>query len=101
MSALPQARARARRSPAVRAASAASHAVLTAICVVGVAILFWALASQPLGYRILVDHSDSMRPTIAAGDVLVTRLVRPATVAPRAIITFQDPYRKGRLLTHR
>ncbi len=84
-----------------RVISAGTHALLTLVCALGVAILFWALASQPLGYRILIDHSDSMRPAIAAGDVLVTRLEAPHEVGPGDIVTFRDPYGKGRLLTHR
>jgi signal peptidase len=99
MSALPHAHVRP-LSPR-RVLSAITHAALTGVCVVAVAILFWALASQPLGYRILIDYSDSMRPAIAAGDVLVTKVARPAAVGPGDIVTFQDPYRKGRLLTHR
>lgn len=99
MTALPNAHVR--PSLPRRAIAATTHAALTGVCVVGVAILFWALASQPLGYRILVDHSDSMRPAIAAGDVLVTRVERPAAVGPGDIVTFQDPYKQGRLLTHR
>jgi len=100
MTALPHHRpapARALRS----AASAATHALLTVGVVFVAAVLFWALASQPLGYRILVDHSDSMQPAIAAGDVLVTRLAPPREVRVGEIATFQDPQRPGRLLTHR
>ena len=100
MAALPHTRrapARALRS----VAGAATHALLTVGCVAVAAVLFWAVASQPMGYRILVDQSDSMRPAIAAGDVLITRLAPPGEVRVGEIVTFQDPQRRGRLLTHR
>ena len=42
-----------------------------------------------------------MAPEIAAGDLLVTRLVRPIDVSVGDVVTFRDPSRNGELVTHR
>jgi signal peptidase I len=84
-----------------RIAGATVHAALTFGCTIGVATLAWALAAPAFGYQMLVDHSDSMRPAIAAGDLLVTKLAAPGEVRPGEVVTFQDPQHRGRLLTHR
>jgi signal peptidase I len=84
-----------------RTFSSASHFALTLLCVVGVLLVAAVAVSRPLGYRLLVDHSDSMQPTIAAGDVLLTRMEPAADAAIGDIVTFKDPDGPGKLLTHR
>ncbi len=77
------------------------HVGLTFVCLVALGVLLAAGVSKPLGYRVLIDYSDSMLPTIAAGDVVVTKLVPAAHARPGDVVSFQDPARQGRLLTHR
>jgi signal peptidase I len=85
----------------LRLSTSASHRALTALCVAALLLVAAVALSRPAGYRLLVDHSDSMRPAIAAGDVLLTRMEPAAKAAPGDIVTFQDPAHRGRLLTHR
>ena len=53
------------------------------------------------GYRPLVDHSDSMRPAISAGDLLITHAQPAGSVRRGEIVSFKDPALAGRLVTHR
>jgi signal peptidase I len=53
------------------------------------------------GHRVMIDMSDSMQPAIAAGDVLVTEAIAARDARPGDIITFDDPQREGRTVTHR
>ena len=63
--------------------------------------LLAGVVAMGFGFRVLVDRSDSMLPAIAAGDVVVVRMVRPADVRPGDVVTFRDPQHDGRLITHR
>jgi signal peptidase len=76
-----------------RAASAALVAGIMLIA--GLACAFGA------GYRVLVVRSDSMRPTIAAGDLILTRREHPSAARAGDVVTFSDPSRSGELVTHR
>jgi signal peptidase len=67
----------------------------------GVIVLLALTASTVLGYRALVVRSDSMAPTLRTGDVILTRLQRPSAVEPGDVVTFADPTRDNRLITHR
>jgi signal peptidase I len=60
-----------------------------------------AVAGTFAGYRLLVDVSDSMRPALRAGDLLVTERVPAALIGRGDIITLADLTRGGRLVTHR
>jgi signal peptidase I len=62
---------------------------------VGVAVLVGT------GHRVMIDMSDSMQPAIAAGDVLVSEAIAARDARPGDIITFDDPRRDGRTVTHR
>ena len=76
------------------------HALLTAVCGAAVlAVLGFALA-RPLGFRVLVDHSDSMAPAIRTGDLLLARDIAPRQAHGGDVITFHAPD-GGRLTTHR
>ena len=73
----------------------------TLACALAALILIALLLARPLGLQTLVDRSDSMQPAIAAGDLLLTRLGPPAAVRTGDVVTFADPGRGGRLITHR
>ncbi len=53
------------------------------------------------GHQVLIDRSDSMQPTIAAGDLLVVRRASPGAAHVSDIVTFVDPEDKSRTVTHR
>lgn len=84
-----------------RLAFHASHGVLTVMAGAAVLVLVAVALAGPLGYKVLVDHSDSMQPAIAAGDVIVMRVARADEAQVGDIVSFRDPDRSGRLLTHR
>jgi signal peptidase len=75
--------------------------VAGAVC--GLALLLFAclLVATVVGYRPLVDHSGSMAPAIAAGDLLITHDVPAASVRIGEIVSFDDPALGGKLVTHR
>jgi signal peptidase I len=54
-----------------------------------------------LGYRSLVEMSGSMQPAIAAGDVVVTKTVPPRLARVGDVVSFRDPSRGQKLVTHR
>jgi signal peptidase len=92
--------------------SSASQAVLsrtlrvadrasTVVCGLALALLAVLLLAATAGYSPLIDHSDSMRPAIRAGDVVITH-DEPATSVHRGdIVSFNDPALRGKLVTHR
>jgi signal peptidase len=45
--------------------------------------------------------SGSMEPNVSTGDLVVTMPIAPGDAAGGDIVTFNDPSKKGRLLTHR
>jgi signal peptidase len=53
------------------------------------------------GWRSLTVMSGSMEPTIGTGDVIVTRPIAPLSARVGDVVTFHDPARDGRLVTHR
>jgi signal peptidase len=53
------------------------------------------------GYKPVAVYSGSMRPTLGVGSLAVDRVVDARTVRVGDVITFDDPYVKGRLVTHR
>src|SRR5215208_2078147 len=53
------------------------------------------------GYKPVAVYSGSMRPTLGVGSLAVDRVVDASTVRVGDVITFNDPYVKGRLVTHR
>jgi len=65
-------------------------------------VLALALAVALLvGLRPLVIRSDSMAPTLRAGDLLLVRTVPAAVVAVGDVVTFADSSRRGELVSHR
>ena len=53
------------------------------------------------GFRPVAVYSGSMRPTLGVGSLAVDRVVPASSVRVGDVITFNDPYIKGRLVTHR
>jgi signal peptidase I len=71
------------------------------VCVLALILMAALLLGIVSGYRPLVDHSDSMRPAIRAGDLLITHAEPASTVRRGEIVSFKDPALAGRLVTHR
>jgi signal peptidase len=53
------------------------------------------------GFRPVVVYSGSMRPTLGVGSLAVDRVAPARSVRVGDVITFNDPYVTGRLVTHR
>ena len=71
------------------------------VCGVALTLLAVLLLAIAAGYRPLIDYSDSMRPAIRAGDLLITR-AEPATgIRPGDVVSFRDPALLGKLVSHR
>jgi signal peptidase I len=85
------------RSRALRVAERGS----SVFCGLAVALLASLLVATAFGYHLLIDHSDSMRPTIRAGDLLITHAESARTIRVGQIVAFVDPALRGRLVTHR
>jgi signal peptidase I len=73
----------------------------SALAAGAIALLVAVAALIGTGHRVMVDMSDSMQPAIAAGDVLVSDAILARDARPGDIITFDDPERDGRTMTHR
>jgi signal peptidase len=54
-----------------------------------------------VGFKPVAVYSGSMRPTLGVGSLAVDRVVPASGVRVGDVITFNDPYVKGRLVTHR
>jgi signal peptidase I len=53
------------------------------------------------GLKPVAVYSGSMRPTLGVGSLVVDRVVPASSVRVGDVITFNDPYVHGRLVTHR
>jgi signal peptidase I len=53
------------------------------------------------GFKPVAVYSGSMRPTLGVGSLALDRVIPAASVRVGNVITFNDPYIKGRLVTHR
>jgi len=54
-----------------------------------------------VGYKPVAVYSGSMKPTLGVGSLVFDRVVNARQVRVGDVITFNDPYVKGRLVTHR
>jgi signal peptidase len=54
-----------------------------------------------VGYKPVAVYSGSMEPSIPVGGLALDRAVAAHDVRVGDVITFSDPYVKGRLITHR
>ena len=76
--------------------------VTTALVAGAVVTLVAAYAALLVaGYKPVAVYSGSMRPTLGVGSLAVDKVVDARTVRVGDVITFNDPYVKGRLVTHR
>jgi signal peptidase len=91
------ARAGIRPDRALRAVDHASNV----LCALALALLALVLLVRVAGYRPLIDYSNSMRPAINAGDVLISHSVPAQSIRPGDIVSFNDRALGGRLVTHR
>jgi signal peptidase I len=95
---LPRAgRAGVRPGRALRVADRAS----SVLCALALVLLGLVLLVRLAGYRPLIDYSNSMRPVINAGDVLISHGAPAQSIRPGDIVSFSDRALQGRLVTHR
>jgi signal peptidase len=66
-----------------------------------VAIAIAYAAITVVGYHPVAVYSGSMEPTIRVGALALDRSIPSQDVRVGDVITFSDPYVKGRLVTHR
>jgi signal peptidase I len=76
-------------------------------------VLLWTASGLALGValalalplafhaRPLTVLSGSMEPTLHVGDVAIAKRIAPLEARPGDIVTFHDPQRGGKLVTHR
>jgi signal peptidase I len=79
--------------------TARATTALLAGAVVTFVVAYAALLA--IGFRPVAVYSGSMRPTLGVGSLAVDRVVPASSVRVGDVITFDDPYTKGRLVTHR
>jgi signal peptidase len=91
---LPRAeRAGGRPGRALRVADRAS----SVLCALALVLLGLVLLVRLAGYRPLIDYSNSMRPVINAGDVLISHGAPAQSIRPGDIVSFSDRALPGRL----
>jgi signal peptidase I len=83
-----------------RAARRADRALTAVLVALGIALAL-GLGLRALGLTALVDYTDSMRPAIGAGDVVLDDTVAARDLRPGQIASIADPGAGGRLVTHR
>jgi signal peptidase len=66
-----------------------------------VALMLAAAVPVAFGGRSFSVMSGSMEPTVSTGDLVVAMPIGPEAARSGDIVTFTDPQRKERLLTHR
>lgn len=64
-------------------------------------LALWAVGPALLGWQLTTVVSDSMRPAIAAGDVIAARPVDAERLQPGQVLLFPDPDHASRLRLHR
>lgn len=80
---------------------AVCRALVAAVLVALVGLVFWSVAPRVAGFQGHVVVSGSMQPRIVPGDVVLTREVAPQQLQPGQVLLFPDPERPDRLLLHR
>ena len=90
---------------------AARRLLATATAALG--LVFWSAAGAlvglvlvlggPLvvGWRPMTEMSDSMRPLLRSGDVVVVAPIAARAAGPGDVVAFADPLGSGRTITHR
>jgi signal peptidase len=74
---------------------------LTVLLTLLLVLLALGLGLRAAGLTALVDYSDSMKPAIAAGDVVIDREFPASAIRTGQIVSIPDPGLDGRLITHR
>jgi signal peptidase I len=76
---------------------------VTTALVAGAVVTFVTgyVALLAAGFKPVVVYSGSMRPTLGVGSLAVDRVIPAGKVHVGDLITFNDPYTRGRLVTHR
>jgi signal peptidase I len=76
---------------------------VTVVLVSGAAVAFAAayVALTIAGYKPVAVYSGSMEPKLPVGALALDRAIPSQDVRVGDVITFSDPYVKGRLVTHR
>src|SRR5204862_3624854 len=76
--------------------------VTTALVAGAVVTLVAAYAALLVaGYKPVAVYSGSMRPTLGVGSLAVDKVVSARTVRDGGVLTFNDPYVRGRHVAHR
>ncbi len=75
--------------------------IVAAACGFAATIALATTVSPLAGFQTLTVLSDSMRPTLRAGDVVVDRKIHPLEARIGDVVTFKSPESGGRLITHR
>jgi len=82
-------------------AAASLERGLTAVIVALAVALAVGLGLRAFDLTVLVDYTDSMRPAIAAGDMVVDETVPARELRPGQIVAIAEPGAGDRLITHR
>lgn len=90
-----------RRRPGRLAARLTWLAVWGLVSGLVVGLLLCLSVPRIFGDRSFTEMSGSMRPALQPGDVLVVASIEAREARPGEVVTFPDPARPGRLLTHR
>lgn len=85
------------RSPLRRLATAASWAVVAALCLLAATVL----ALRVAGWQPRVVLSGSMEPALSRDDLIVVSREPVRDVRPGQVITFARPHHPGQTVTHR
>ena len=90
-----------RRTPSLARTVRVAEVTTSALCALAVGLVVALVLGRIAGYRPLIEYSDSMRPALNAGDVLITHAVPAPSIHTGEIVSFSDPGLAGRLVTHR
>jgi signal peptidase I len=77
------------------------NGLLGALCGGALALVLALAVPVTFGARPLVVLTGSMEPALDTGDVVITKAIPPGEARVGDIVTFRDPHRGGRLVTHR
>jgi signal peptidase I len=87
--------------PRPQVSNGVERVVSTVLAVLGVTLAILTLTTILGRCSWLIERSDSMAPTLKAGDLLAVRRIDPAAARKGDVVTFKEPSRPGILLTHR
>lgn len=76
-------------------------ALATAATLVLAVALLAAAAPIATGLRPEIERSDSMQPVLGVGDLIYARPIAAGQARVHDVVTFADPERPGKTLTHR